>query len=217
MHPIFSRLFRRGQQKNDTAQNTAKPAPLASLPPELRLLIHSYLSYNDVQSLRRSSHLFFTTFPPPTTAHLLDIQPLQPYLEFRLLACSGCLKLLPAYDFDLAYYSKDTNTSYTTLEWKGRFCGKCGIQPPPGRHRYQHGDRWLDWNNSEFQRCGKCPNMYRIEDQVCEICMRKSRKGRRELRFRDECFARGANIVIVGDHIYRQPLQVTLNIELELS
>ena len=222
MPSIFQRLFGRGQQQPTSYQQPTKPTFLIRLPPELRLQIHSYLSYNDIQSLRSSSSLLLNTFPAPTVAHLLDMKTPEAYqyLEFKLLGCSGCLKLLPAIDFDVAYSPAHSNVSLPISALRrGRFCGKCATRQLPGPHRYQKGDRWLDWNEVEWARCVKCAHMYRAEEG-CEMCLRKSWKGRRDLRLRDELFARGANVVIINGRVYRQPLEVstvTLHFNLELS
>lgn len=209
MHPIFDRLFRGGQKKDASLQQPTTPTFPTRLPPELRLQIHSYLSYNDIQSLRSSSSLLFNAFPAPTVAHLLDMKTLETYqyLEYKLLGCSGCLKLLPAIDFDVAYSPAHTNLSLPILALRReRFCGKCAMRQLPGPHRYQKGDRWLDWNEVEWTRCVKCAHKYRAQEG-CEMCLRKSWKGRRDLRLRDQLFARGANVVIINGRIYRQPVE----------
>ena len=222
MHPIFDRLFRGGQKKDASPQQPTKPTFLTRLPPELRIQIHSYLSYTDIQSLRSSLSLIFNTFPAPTVAHLLDMKTRETYqyLEFKLLGCSECLKLLPAIDFYVAYSPAYSNMSLPISALRrGRFCGKCATRQLPGPHRYQKGDCWLDWNEVEWARCVKCAHKYRAEEG-CEMCLMRSWKGRRDLKLRDQLFARGANVVIVNNRVYQKPLEVTtitLQFNLELS
>lgn len=143
---------------------TPSPPTFASLPPELRLHIHSYLCYNDVQSLRSTSHSLFLITPPPTAVHLNALKATPSKYYSKYLACSGCLKLLPQSEFD-------TLTPPHTLlpSISPKFCHKCGYRDLPGPHRYQMGDSWTTERGQPCMRCVGCGDII-WGFMACETC-----------------------------------------------
>ena len=140
------------------------PLTLASLPPELRLHIHSFLSYNDVQSLRSTSHSLFLITPPPTALQLKALKATQSKYCSKLLACAGCLHLLPQSKFD-------SLTPPLTLlpPIYLKFCHKCGCRDLPGPYRYQMGDSGITERGQPWMRCGGCGDII-WGIMACETC-----------------------------------------------
>lgn len=143
---------------------TSTPPSFVSLPPELRLQIHTYLSYNDVQSLRSTSHQLFTITPPPTTAQLDSLKATANKYSSKFLACGGCLHLLPQSEFDTLTPPRRLLPSISR-----KFCHKCGCRDLPGPYRYQMGDSWTTERGQPWMRCGGCGDII-WGIMACETC-----------------------------------------------
>lgn len=162
------------------------PASLTSLPTELLLLISQDMTYTDIQSFRRTSRHFFTALPEASNAHLVEAKGSAKSHGQTLIACGGCLRLLPHVRFStkmlirrkaratVPYNTLEretkksaTNQSATNLfgsavpvasgsKYREQFCNKCGSRPLPGPHRYQKGEVWDIEKGLWFLRCQTC-------------------------------------------------------------
>lgn len=198
------------------------PPTLASLPTELLVMISQDLTYNDYQSLRSTSHLFVTLLPLPSDAQLLEAKSVAKSSRHTLIACGGCLRLLPHTEFSTKmligqhrrfsepYESpQESKTSSRPLDQvvaagktsgipsRERFCNNCGRRALPGRYRYQLGDIWDNnygvwWLRCE--RCGVCERISSVSDPID-----RERRLKRVAACR-QCFRQGMEIDKIKDH-----------------
>lgn len=174
---------------------TKNTPTLSTLPLELLFDILDDVSYNDVQAFRRTSHHFFSILPPPMDTHLEKARSSLYAADGKLLACAGCLRLLPQWKFARRMISeaaareynyldeaevfryiavKKTAVNTTDLPRRDRFCIECGRRDLPGPYRYQLGDQWEDHYLHWYVRCEKCKKINRaaldIKLRMCKFC-----------------------------------------------
>lgn len=159
------------------------PASLTSLPTELLLLISKDMTYSDIQSFRHTSRHFFAALSKPSNAQLVEAKGSAKSHGQTLIACGGCLRLLPHVRFSTKMLIRrkiwatvpynnversETMSSPTDLFGSGssasacelrkheQFCNKCGSRPLPGPYRYQRGEVWDIEKGLWFLRCQRC-------------------------------------------------------------
>lgn len=142
------------------------PTSLSSLPTELLLLVSQDMTYTDIQSFRCTSRHFSFALPKPSNAQLVEAKESAKSHGQTLIACGGCLRLLPHVRFSTKMLirrrtpatvpsntvEREAKSSATSLfgsavpvssgsKYREQFCNKCGSRPLPGPYRYQKGEK----------------------------------------------------------------------------
>ena len=178
------------------------PASLTSLPTELLLLIYQDMTYSDIQAFRHTSRHFSAALPKPSNAQLVEAKDSAKSLGQTLLACGGCLRLLPHIRFSTKMLIRRTWATgpYNTLHRETKspptnlfgsvtsasssqsrnheqFCNKCGSRPLPGPYRYQRGQVWDIEKGLWFLRCPRCG----LCEQTSGLLLHEKRRRRDDL------------------------------------
>ncbi|KAL4915873.1 hypothetical protein BDW62DRAFT_203176 [Aspergillus aurantiobrunneus] len=112
---------------------------LTSLPPELHLLVSSYLAFPDYVNLKTTCSYFYKLIPTLTHAQLLDAETTDFAVARDLYACRYCRRLRPAGAFADRMLCQGRGRRGRNA--KRRFCVNCGLQPrgEDGEARYGRG------------------------------------------------------------------------------
>ncbi|KAF7173590.1 hypothetical protein CNMCM6106_007638 [Aspergillus hiratsukae] len=103
---------------------------LLSLPPELHLLIGTYLRFPDIVFFRITCAYVYTLLPPLTHSELLIAETTDYALSKDIYACRYCLRLRPASCF--ADRMRRRRRSKYGRDAAKRFCVECGLRPRAG-------------------------------------------------------------------------------------
>lgn len=198
------------------------PVSPTSLPTELLFLIAEDMTYSDIQAFRHTSRHFYAALPKPSNAQLVEAKAAAKSLHQTLIACGGCLRLLPHIRFSTKMLirrktrpkipyntiertetkSPPTNlvgTAASTSTSKSRkheqFCNKCGCRPLPGPYRYERGEAWDINAGLWFLRCQKCG----LCEQTLGVALDEERSRQREELCR-RCFKQEAKEKSLRNH-----------------
>jgi hypothetical protein len=103
---------------------------LLSLPPELHLLISTYLQFPDIVYFRTSCAYLYALLPPLTHSDLLLAETTELALSRDIYACRYCLRLRPASCF--ADRMRRRRRGRFGRDAEKRFCVECGLRPRAG-------------------------------------------------------------------------------------
>lgn len=112
-------------------KDTSRPkTTLLCLPPELHLLISTYLSFPAIVHFRITCAYLYSLLPPLTHAQLLLAETTEFALSKDIYACRYCLRLRPASRF--ADRMRRRRRGKFGRDAEKRFCVECGLQPRKG-------------------------------------------------------------------------------------
>lgn len=103
---------------------------LLCLPPELHLLIGTYLQFPDIVYFRITCAYLYALLPPLTRSELLLAETTDYALSRDIYACRYCLRLRPASCF--ADRMRRRRRGRYGRDAEKRFCVECGLQPRVG-------------------------------------------------------------------------------------
>ncbi|RHZ54436.1 hypothetical protein CDV55_104793 [Aspergillus turcosus] len=103
---------------------------LLSLPPELHLLIGTYLRFPDIVYFRITCAYLYALLPPLTHSQLLLAETTDYALSRDIYACRYCLRLRPASRF--ADRMRRRRRGRYGRDADKRFCVECGLRPRAG-------------------------------------------------------------------------------------
>ena len=162
-------------------------ASLSTLPTELLEIIIHDLDYNSIQALRSSALIFSCTVPRPRTPKILSAKSAAQLAGNTLIACGGCLRLLPHTRFSTKMLIR-RRSPHADIAKKARFCNLCGIRDLPGEYRYQPGEVFDNHAGEWFLRCAVCGECKRTlavpldevrrrkEVATCRKCEQRARR-----------------------------------------
>ena len=108
-----------------------------NLPPELLMLIVSFLPITDVLRLRLTCGILYDFIPRPSIDQLLLAESTDWARARDIYTCRYCLRLRPGGEF--ADRMLRRRRSRSGRDCAKRFCIECGLQPREGPARYGPG------------------------------------------------------------------------------
>lgn len=111
--------------------------PVFRLPPELHVLITSFLPLDDLLHFRLTCAYFYDLIPKPSHQELLLIESTDWARLRDVYACRYCLRLRPASQFGESMLRR--RRSREGRDSSKRFCVDCGLKPRSGTARYGPG------------------------------------------------------------------------------
>ncbi|EAW07134.1 F-box domain protein [Aspergillus clavatus NRRL 1] len=172
---------------------------LLSLPPELHLLITTFLPFPDVIYLRITCSHLYSVLPPLTLPQLLLAETSSYALTKDLYACRYCLRLRPAVAF--ADRMRCRRRSRHGRDAGKRFCVECGLQSRTegaGEARYGPGAQ-IQMQGILYVICITCREFKLggkgIECVECVVQRERLRRARleKEVSESKRVFARGSS------------------------
>lgn len=112
-------------------------SPIFLLPPELHVLITSFLPLEDILQFRLTCAYFYDSIPQPSHDELLLIESTDWARVCDVYACRYCLRLRPASQFGESMLRR--RRSREGRDSHKRFCVECGLKPRNGTARYGPG------------------------------------------------------------------------------